>query len=68
VQKRASTDALRNSELQAGRLTVPEWRFRNIDTGKVITIKAKDIGAAWKKMAEDYSDPLHAWQDWASMD
>ena len=47
---------------------MPRWRFRNIDTGKVITIKAKDSEAAWKKIEEDYSDPLHAWQDWASMD
>jgi hypothetical protein len=46
---------------------LPEWQFREINTGKVIT-KAKDIEAAWKKIEEDYSDLLHAWQDWASMD
>ncbi len=49
-------------------MIVSEWRFRNIDTGKIIKIRAEDLQGAWKKIEKDYSDPPHAWQDWASMD
>ena len=44
------------------------WRFRNIDSGKVIKIKAPDLDAAWKEIQKDYSDPIHAVQYWVAMD
>lgn len=45
-----------------------QWRFRNLDSGNVKTIRARDLETAWKELEQDYSDPLHAWQEWAAID
>ena len=42
-----------------------EWDFVNTDDGRVKRIKAPDIETAWKELEREYSDPLHAWQEWA---
>ena len=44
------------------------FKFREIQTGRLRKVKAKDLEAAFREVEKDYSDPLHAWQDWASMD
>ncbi|MDH2900486.1 MAG: hypothetical protein PXY39_05900 [archaeon] len=44
------------------------FRFRNIDDGSVMVVEANNFEEALKKVEADYSDPIHAWQDWASMD
>ena len=44
------------------------WQFKNVETGEIISVKAPTQELAWKELEKDYSDPLHAWQEWAPID
>ena len=44
------------------------WRFRNIDDGRVVSVEAPTLKEAWKALESDYSDPIHAVQEWAAME
>ncbi|MDG7023003.1 MAG: hypothetical protein JRN45_00620 [Nitrososphaerota archaeon] len=44
------------------------WDFRSIDDGSVRNIDAPTLGDAWKALESEYSDPIHAAQDWAAME
>jgi hypothetical protein len=44
------------------------WNFRNIMDGRVINVDAPFLEDAWKMLESEYSDPIHATEEWAAMD
>ncbi len=44
------------------------WNFRNISDGSVKNVDAPFLADAWKVLESEYSDPIHATEDWAAID
>ncbi|MDV3293462.1 MAG: hypothetical protein LYZ70_04250 [Nitrososphaerales archaeon] len=44
------------------------WNFRNISDGSVKNVDAPFLEDAWKVLESEYSDPIHATEDWAAID
>lgn len=44
------------------------WNFRNISDGRVKNVDAPFLEDAWKVLESEYSDPIHATEDWAAID